>query len=321
MRLVFITDSRGNGLDEYITKSQILYNNPYIVDTIGGRTLAQAKTTIQQLEQAEAGEIFYIVFCGICDFTVLNRALWTISYPRSKKAEAITEIEEIYNMATGRVIVCTIPPADLAKHNDIEIPSPTESIEQYHLIKDIETTNEKILNINRSLGIISIQTHKHVSKQRKRDKKQHFNPKTLADGLHPDPITEQKHFEHICKTALKLVKEQVPPLLTVTVKNSVSGQGSHKPLPGTLTVTIENPVSGQGSHQSEPCASHSRDSEIPGLEIDYEQPDLKDLPSLELDKQFLLHPEDSDADPLDLLNISQTSSEEDTGNFKRCSRN
>ena len=305
-KIIIITDSRGYGLENYIIQKKAL-EHPFQVTSVGGLTLRRAAKLVSKQEAIAKQKnlrYFYCIFAGICSFTNKDRYTGVISYQQENReyvvADALETIDELYSSYGGSIVLATIPPANIAKANSKTV-SDCQS-QQDKLETDIDVANKRILELNGETGVISIQTHKHILRTRKRDQKAEYYYKELTDGTHPSPQLEIKHFRHICNTInnqLKLQSE-IPPLeIAITSKDKTETEVEIL-LSEDLPELELNTETGEGSNEAEWSAEETAGNSSP--------------PPLELDT--------SGSDCFELLNLSQTSqttttSEEDTGNFKR----
>ena len=251
--IVFSTDSRGHGLSHYIATNNSLQGEEFTVNNRSGKTLREAQKEIRELNNKTNKPDLQILFVGICSLTERDPYSGQISYDGSTLEDTLACIDELYTEFGGRVIVPTIIPANILKYNT---GRKGQSSEQNQLEADLQVLNERILELNRHTGVVSIQTHKYVcggKKRRNREREYIFTPAGLHDGVHPNLNLQNKIYSHICSTA-------------VTFRQQLLDQ--------------------------EEAREYST--------------------------------EDEGDDPLELLNLSQTSEEEedplDTGNFKRVTR-
>lgn len=180
MKLLFLTDSRGFGLDRYIAAHNVFEDCLCTVISKGGATLAHYLHEIDHLKQDFD---LIIVAAGICDFTRKDKSCNIISYQSDpEKLDAIAQCLDTFRCKLGqKLIQSTIIPAQIEKHNSKAKQNPFDSeqqkAQQKLLEKDIDNINTQIVGANKGNDLEAIRLHELT--QRRQLKRTGQNGKKL----------------------------------------------------------------------------------------------------------------------------------------------
>ena len=306
--IIFITDSRGRGLKEFIEENNSLDGAEFQVITERGLTLEQAEEKIKQIQTFDLA----VLYVGICNFTEKTEKI--IRYPNNpiKFNNTIATINRILEEFGNKILIPTIYAADLAKHNNNRLGIQFE--EQKHLEEDVDFANKIIIDNNKRLRKETIQLHKNLKRSSIGSKGKYrstprvrWNYKDLVDGVHENEYLKAKNLKHLCTVTLhhkqKIYKELI---LRRVVQNTKEEEKEETTPLFPLNLEV------QPSEGAEKQAEIDEDP-VPGLEPDSDTEDWKIVDTWEAS---------SAEDCLDVLDWNwtdsqDTDSQEDTGNFKR----
>lgn len=215
MKVLFLTDSRGYGLHNYIVNHGYFKDQDTTVSVIskGGATL---EYLAHKIEQEDQNTDVIVLLAGICSLTSKDRQTGLIHYhPTEEQKQSISSIlanlRSIYNR---KLIIGTILPANIKKHNDRvlrtdinEQPTEEQTQEQAQLEQDLENINNDIITASAAAGVQAIKLHQHiikrairrVGKKRTRKRYVHISYENLYDGVHPNQMLKDRNFKHICE--------------------------------------------------------------------------------------------------------------------------
>ena len=220
-RVLFITDSRGRGLRDY------LYANPiHGVATEchykPGANLEQlAIDAIQSLSNDRYD--FCAIIGGICSFTELfqvgneKRLCYPLESRAQKTRRAIETVRDLKGRFGSKIVIHTIIPASLLKFFFIK----NQAVNFYHniereqnaLLEDLEEVNDIITALNQRSGISTCNlSNRFTSHSLKRERQfpgrithrlSRFRDAHLTDGVHPNEDFRHKCFRAVCRALKK----------------------------------------------------------------------------------------------------------------------
>ena len=203
--LIIVTDSRGIGIDNFISRNNLEDDFKIVTRVIRGCDLSRAANIARSLMQSYAHRNCYcILFVGICSLTEKERSRTAraIRYPlknRTTKLECITQVLGDLKTEFGdRVNVPTIIPASLKKFFTFSNPHckvPSHLLEeQLQPLDDVKTVNDIIKenhlqSVSTTINLASRFYSSSIKKNRKtksgaKRRVEKFNDSNLFDGLH-----------------------------------------------------------------------------------------------------------------------------------------
>lgn len=229
-QIIIAADSRGAGLQKYISSTQI--NNIYNISTtvIPGGKLIKLNQILQENYQTINNQIYQpvsacqvILAGGICNFTSKEHHTGgvEISYTNSETnildlKSKISEIYQEWNSPTTKFKICHIPSVSLDKSaiNYIEMGklshpkynSEEKKSQQEMLDKDLKIVNDHILNLNETYNLSSVRWDHSLMKIKIKKRNRNgngrkrfvkFNYTNLYDGVHANLFLKSKWYELI----------------------------------------------------------------------------------------------------------------------------
>lgn len=216
MKILFLSDSRGYGLEAYIKANKLFKECSCTVVTKKGATIERLAT---EIDREEKSFDLFVLVAGICNLTTKdqNTGLLTYESDETKLQSIIQILRELRQKLGEKLIQATIIPACIDKYNNriqnlrnIEISNTSNGTkrDQTNLEQDIKRINLEIIEGNIEHELEAIKLHKCVQRRQlkrvgrsgtktKRHIKTHYTG--LYDGVHPDQNLKQQLFKYICK--------------------------------------------------------------------------------------------------------------------------
>ena len=220
-KILFVSDSRGRDIDAYLN-----YDEKFECNVARGATMRKASDIAMRMQRKKP-KVTYdltVISAGICNLTkrTTTRGTVKISYTTNKeereaKLNDITHcINRLRNLSLTPVSFCTIIPASIKKHNNLDNETSAEQ-QQQALLEDIRVINSFIKQNNREANIKTIDwarfALKHSKKRRRTGDKSicrrttSFTDENLEDGVHFNDTLKQKCFTTTHQVALDIVRK------------------------------------------------------------------------------------------------------------------
>lgn len=234
--IIFGTDSRGRGLEQYIHQNNALTTHTLHCIIIPGGTLStiiqQVQNKIQSLtQQHNHTTIHCTIAAGICNLTkkTFHQGGMEISYLRDANniASIKQTISSTYQTMHSNNIhfnLVHIPPASISKYSEFNIQhgklkqssfTTTDFHEQQTTLEqDIQDINNHISTQNQIYSTLSIRWDRDILKCKKRKRgrnnnntkiSQCFSYSDLYDGVHANSQLKNKWFYFLVKSTDKSV--------------------------------------------------------------------------------------------------------------------
>ena len=218
-KVIFVTDSRGRGLREFIKEDKFLLSPSEVIVTPG----ATINTLQEIIRQYDDGTALIIVAAGICNLTqkFYKKGKPKVTYHR---IAGVHEGDDSFNLSVlkdqiralkaayrERIIIATIPPGGLVNYStyiDPEVSTQEQlalSGQQLTLEEDIIKVNEFIFELNTSDNLPTIRLDKSlaVTSVKKSSIKWKYKYNKLLDGFHPKDPLKKTWFKLLANAAAK----------------------------------------------------------------------------------------------------------------------
>ena len=221
---IIIADSRGRGLENFVSNHPTPANVQVVIDIRPGKSLAQlTPSIIETINNYDLDKIYCIVSAGICGLTdkVNNRGKKALRYKnvyRDDKVACIIDTAKFLKHSYGdKINICSIIPANLVKyfqfHNsDSTIPDYLIA-EQLALEEDITAINKVLLELNSvTITNINLSSRFQAKSKKKRQKSGtkaiyrrvvKYKYTELIDGVHLSDKFKSLIFTLIINTAIR----------------------------------------------------------------------------------------------------------------------
>ena len=233
LKVLFLTDSRGRGLQQYIRSkfstvggfagSQLEFTS--LVSVHPGKTIDFLLAEAHRFEQFRVPDLT-VFQGGICNFThreQINNKQVLLYSRKNQITEFLSVIYNIRQRYGNKALIATIVPACLIKfYTIINKETPDRFMlkllqqQQKDLLEDLKYVNTQIINGNKHLGVRTIDLHDKVfnvslkkSKNKSKTRKLiRFVNTNLEDGLHPNEYLRLLLHERSFDSVIKYIEQK-----------------------------------------------------------------------------------------------------------------
>ena len=171
-KILFVSDSRGRDIDAYIN-----YDEKFECNVARGATLRKASDIAMRMQRKKPRVMYdlTVIAAGICNLTkrTTTRGTTKISYTTNKEEREakISDIKHcitrLRNSSLTPITFCTIIPASIKKHNNLDNETSAEQ-QQQALLEDLRKINNFIKQNNWEANIKTIDWSRYTLKHSKK---------------------------------------------------------------------------------------------------------------------------------------------------------
>ena len=211
-KIIIISDSKGKYLRAEAAKSDIdirIESFPSNRTSVG---VTKTESILQKIPESERNKTIIIFWFLTCDVTKKEKRYISQRYASThlltseikSELEKLTDLSKKYRTDIG---ILEIPPIFTRIWNTYKGHPDPEKINDRPINEQVRSVNDLVEEANRTLGYKSpklfqdlVKTSKRKGRGDKATTRTTFDPKVLADGIHPGPLIASKWTKRIIES-------------------------------------------------------------------------------------------------------------------------